>query len=563
MNGFLNLLKNLFSKQVSVLSVDTNLAAKNKNNKIYLYDPTRPNLIVEKPEPKDTLLPMKSMGEAGGGFELGSLPQQALALKQVIQEALLYFSSKSVKKINNWSTVKTLTLMPRAGKDINAYYDRGSLRFFYFADPVRKKNIFTCDARPVVTHEFGHALLDIIRPDWWNTQAIEIWSFHEAFGDMIWLLSAMQNEELVNIAISETSGDLYKSNIMTRLAADMGLSIFNITNGKDGESKDYLRDMSIKYSYTEPENLPKNGRDDEIINECHSFSKIFSSAFYEIIIKIAEDIKFKNNIDLKTAIKQAGDVMCEYLLTAVASCPTTVRLYSAMANQIISADKLKTSNYKKIIQDVFEDRKILKHQIMMLSDIELDKFKLDEPCQVDTFGNQTVVRTLSTKTIKMSDVLNIMTLDDNPLFNLEIEIPDQTAYCFDGNTLIDIITSSEEEIIDAAYNCLSIIHRENLFGKHDAALFEEKNGKIVRKQMICKCGKPNYCDPNAPEYGKPWKPANNSGCLACKNTNCQPRSCDCEEPKVPEKIKTGCYTVLKTFGSKAYKIGSRIGRKVC
>ncbi len=45
--------------------------------------------------------------------------------------------------------------MPAAGADMNAYYDRRSLRFFYYNH--RGRNVYFGDSADIVAHELGHA----------------------------------------------------------------------------------------------------------------------------------------------------------------------------------------------------------------------------------------------------------------------------------------------------------------------------------------------------------------------------------------------------------------------
>jgi len=535
------------------------------NTKTYLNDPTTPHLIVNQLEPRETRLSMRSMGESGGGYPLGSLQQQALALKLMVNDALIYMASKCPKQITRWAAVQSLMLMSRAGKDINAYYDRTSLRFFYFGDAASRKTIFACDARPVVTHEFGHALLDALRPDWWNMQSGEVWAFHEAFGDMTAILNSLQYDPLIDAAIAETGGDLMKSSVLTRLAAEMGVGLYHLTKGKNGEPSNCLRDLCKVFKYVEPEKLPAQGRDDVLLSESHSFSRVFTGMFWELLVKIAA-FHTAQGMPQRDALKVARDVLAHYLLSAVVSTPTTVRLFDAIARQMLAADQAAGGKYQTIMQQILTERNIIRQQVMLLADVDLDTMLKDikEPHEVQNHGDAKVVRTLSTKTMKLADKLGPLTaLDDNPLFALEITVPYESAYYFDAdNKLAAVIEPHEDEVVDAAYNCLKFLHEEDLVGSHETALFENKHGKLLRKQIICTCNKPNYCDPNAPEYNKPWKPANNSGCTVC-HSNCKPRSCDCDPPPTPRLPKTGCFTSVKAGGRVTYKYGSIASRKVC
>lgn len=565
-----NLWKNNFGikknniKALAVFPTAQEVAKSNGSNKIkmYLNDPTTPQFIVEG-EVVKSKLPIHANGDYGPGFAFGTVQQQAASCKNMINHALTYMMSKTTKTITKWAATNTLAIMPRAGKDINAFYDRGALKFFFFGDPIMNKNIYACDSRSVVIHEFGHAYLDILRPDFWSTQASEIWAFHEAFGDMTAIIENLQHDVLIQAAIKETNGDLSKSNILTRLAAEMGTGLFHLTNGENGEPNNCLRDISISFNYTVPEKLPSEGPDNKIVNECHSFSRIFSGAFYEIIVKISNQ-NMKTGMNQLDSIKSARDTAAYYLISAAIGVPITVRLFDAIARQMMCIDKSNKGKYQEILNKVFSDRKIIQKTIKMLDVVDIDDItkNIKEPFEIQSHGNFKVVRTFSNKTLKLIDSLGVIVQTNNPLFNLEIEIPNQMAYYFDENDkLTETIQAQDTEIIDAAYNCLDFLHKNNLVGSHDQALFVENNGKLIRKQIVCKC-KPNYCDPNAPEYGKPWKPANNSGCSTC-HRNCLPQSCDCTTTTPSPPPKTGCYTSIKTGGIRSYKVGQFISRKVC
>lgn len=532
-----------------------------KTNKVYLYDASTPNLIIDQNVPVSLPLNVRSVGDQGGGFPLGSIQQQAMALKQIIGETLIFLMGKTPKKITGWSSVQALMLMARAGKDANAYYDRTSLRFFFFGDPTRKKNIFTCDSRSIVTHEFGHAYLDILRPDWWDIQSIEVWSFHEAFGDIVALLSALQYDQLIDRAIVETGNDLTKSNILTRLAGDMGVALNNLEYAGPANC---LRDMIQRFNYVPPEELPEDGPDNILTNESHSFARVFTGAFYDALLQIAIDHINKGFV-LRDGMKQARDIMAKYMLAAICKTPTAVRLYDALAKQIIQADIAEGGKYQEILRGVFTGRKIINPGITMLQNSNLKDLvsSLNQPYEIQINGNNSVVRTISSKTIKLSDKLGLMALNNNPLLDLEISVPDEHAYLFDNDLkLVDVISSNEAEIVDSAFRCLSYLNENQLVGNHDTATFEIKQGKLVRKQISCRCNKPNYCDPNAPEYGKPWKPKNNAGCVSCKS-DCEPRTCECESPATSPPAKQGCFTRLVAGMKSVYRTGSRASRKVC
>ena len=439
----------------------------------------------------------------------------------MVNDALSFMKGKSSVNITKWRATSTLALYARAGQDLNAYYDRSSLKFFYYPDNILKKRVYAADSRTVVTHEFGHAFLDILRPDFWSAQALEVWAYHEAFGDMTAFLSNLQYDALIQKALTDTSGDLSKSNCLTKLAAEMGVALHNLAQGTYGELPDCLRDMSIEYKYAIPETLPTDGLDNVLTSESHSFSRVFSSMFYKLFVAVTNDNISKGQAPL-AAIKSARDTLANYLITASVKAPLTTRLFRAVCQEMLVADQKNASKYQNIMKTIFVASKIMPPTIKMLSEIKLDSVlkNITSDYMLEDDGDIKVIRIPVIKTMRIAQKMGVVALNRNPLLDAEIEVAGQSAYYFD------------------------------------------KDGKLIRKQIICTCNKPNYCIPGAPEYQKPWKPKNNAGCVACKS-KCDPKPCDCTQPAPPVPPKLGCFTTVTRQGPTSYKFGQSISRKVC
>lgn len=541
-------------------------ATKTNLNKTYLVDASMPSLIIEKAIPTATALPMTAQGEAGGGYAFGTPQQQAAGLKQIVNEALVYMMAKSPKKIIRWSATSNLSLVARAGTDINAYYDRKGLKFFYFPDKVRKKTVFACDSRTVVSHEFGHALLDILRPDLWNLVSDEVWAFHEAFGDMVAMLNNLQYEGLIDAAVKETN-DLAKSSILTRLAADMGIGLYGLTGGTNGELTNCLRDISQKFQYVNPSSLPNDGRDDQLINEPHSFSRVFSSMFWYLLVQVTNSYISIDKMAPKAALIKARDTMSGYLMAAANNAPANSKFFKSVCQELAIADKKAGGRFQNLFTTTFVAWKIIDSPIKMLSTLTYEDVikKIDKNFEYQDHGTIKALHVGTTKTIKLSDSVGVLSLATNPLFSAEIEVPAKSSYYFDENMVLqDAIESNDIEILQSATNCLNLIDKKKWLGNDDRSQFELVDGKLLRTKIsACGCNKPNYCIPGSPEYQKPWKPKNNAGCVKCRNQNCQPRPCDCANPAPPQPPKIGCYTTASTCKTTSIRVGNRISRKVC
>ena len=149
-----------------------------------IEDPTMPELTRKMNLPQDpTALPMSVTGLKRA--DPASCPQAVHAFVS-IATAIEHFQKKLStmnKPLSRWAATSKLMVFPLAGKDFNAYYDRESLKFFYDQDQATRKMIYAANGTDVVSHETGHAFLDILRSDFWSVQALEIWAFHEAFAE--------------------------------------------------------------------------------------------------------------------------------------------------------------------------------------------------------------------------------------------------------------------------------------------------------------------------------------------------------------------------------------------
>lgn len=521
----------------------------------YLNDRLTPELV-DSIVPPTCPLNVKITGYQGGGFKDGTLQNQAAQCHVIICNSLNFLVKRTEKPLERWAATQQLIVNPRAGQKANAYYDRTGLRFFFAFDKKLDRTVYTCESNDVVAHELGHAVLDAIRPDFWGFQSLEIHAFHEAFGDCNAILSLMQWDKALDYALEETGGDLNKSNVLSRIGEEFGIVVGNL-NPDDCYPSNCLRDSVNQFKYTRPENLPSKTIQTLLSGEIHNFSRVWTGTWYEIMVSIYEYNCF--HMDKKQALIRARDIMAHYLLFAVANVPASVRLYEGLAKQMLLCDKNSGSPYGKLMEKIFFKRKITYKTFKMLSSTKIDDF------------DQTVLKTgkleqyKSGKTLKVSkqeewkliDHLGITAQNDNPLFNVKINVPMDDYYEFDATgNMIDEQLHSRTEVLDAAYNCLQYLHKHDMVG--EGKTFQIKHGTLVRNHFACSfgCNKRNCKNPEAPEYGKCRKCDQHSGCgYGC--------GCDAPAPEPQPKIKTGCFTSVKTGGIVSTRVGSSLSRRVC
>lgn len=260
----------------------------------------------------------------------------------------------------DWQMGKVLPIVPRAGLDLNAYYDRTALKYFYATDPNSKVTLYTCESSDVAAHECGHAILDAHHPDYWDSLHPETGAFHEAFGDITALLTTLQFPSVREALLKETKGDLHQSNDVSRLAEQLGKELY-VLYGKDASGATFLRDLYNDFKYKETYNLPSKAPADKLSSESHSFSRIFSGAFYDIFAGMYDVIRAADaKLSADDALVQARDDAGKLLANALVLAPPGDAVYRVIASSILKASQqLFGDKYFAVLKKVFTERKIL------------------------------------------------------------------------------------------------------------------------------------------------------------------------------------------------------------
>jgi hypothetical protein len=173
-----------------------------------------------------------------------------------------------------------LLVIPRAGRMKNAFYSRdsNSLQFFMFS-PADNPNqtVYTCLYRDIVAHETGHAIVDGIAPDLYDSQQNQALAIHESIADLTALLMAISSWPLSRIVLNKNHGNIKNSTDFSTIAADWRTEL--------EEGGRHMRDLlNEKNLNPESENCVKS-------DECHELSEVLSGALYKVLVKMHEDFK--------------------------------------------------------------------------------------------------------------------------------------------------------------------------------------------------------------------------------------------------------------------------------
>jgi len=190
---------------------------------------------------------------------------------------------------------------------LNAFYSRedGNLNFFHAPDPVNGQTVFSADSGEVTSHECGHAILDALRPSFLNAWSPDPAAFHESFGDCMSILMALQDDATVAKCVDQTGGDLSKDNCVANNGENMGI-VINHKAGKNVTGGDYGRTARNDFSWSDPSDLPAKTTYDKLSSEPHSFSRLWTGSFYDVLKGIA-DREMAAGKSPKDALRAAGD----------------------------------------------------------------------------------------------------------------------------------------------------------------------------------------------------------------------------------------------------------------
>lgn len=443
-------------------------------NNFPINDPTTPELVSEVGLPSVGKL---SYAVQGLSMEPKNANEnRALNCHFHIGHCLNTAQRMMQKPLHSWAATRLLQVFPAAGSDMNAYYDRRSLKFFYYN--FKGKNVYFGDSSDIITHELGHAILDAMRPDFWSVQALEIWSFHEAFSDITAVFNFLNHNRGIKAVLDETGGNLRVSNHASRLAEEIGKLIRDVT-GDGSYLSNALRDLAVeKFHYSKPSSLPKSCPNNQLAAECHSFGRVFSAAWYEALVR-AYEYECSTGKTPEIALKVARDACFSIILKAIPISPRTSDYYEAVARCMVGVASYCGEEYPKIFSEVFTEWNIISQEpAKILSSVSWHDvaLKLERGDQVVKTRSGAFVCMKTPESVKVSDLPLISGLSLPSDF--EVSITSDNFYEFDkyGNLVGEIKSDKNRSLADAA-ECMSYVSNE--LGAD--GMWEIKDGKLERR----------------------------------------------------------------------------------
>jgi hypothetical protein len=233
------------------------------------------------------------------------------------------------------------------GVDLNAYYARNNFPpedikqgLSFFHDAVRdsatgrQTTVFSGESPDVVAHELGHAVLDSLKPALFELASIEAAAFHESFGDMSAILTALQLPSVRQAVLEETDGNLRRNSSVSRVAEQLGFAIRQ--RNPAGVDRDSLRNAANAFIYVDPLTLPSTGPATQLTRAGHNFSRVFTGAFLEALGGMVTRLAARPRV---ADVEQASADMGRLLADAVAAAPVSTKFFQAVAEQMVLVDR--------------------------------------------------------------------------------------------------------------------------------------------------------------------------------------------------------------------------------
>ncbi|MCA9795002.1 MAG: hypothetical protein KC910_24510 [Candidatus Eremiobacteraeota bacterium] len=244
---------------------------------------------------------------------------------------------------------------PHAGLDTaNAFYsaEGGSINFFSYTGANNEVHRTGLQS-DVVSHETGHAILDALKPMYINSLAVPAGGFHESFGDMMAMLRALHEDSVVAALKSETSGDLSGSNIVSRLAEQLGFDAYGTPALRDAINDHKFADQHFLPYYN-----PKDGG--AFGTEAHAYANLFTGAFYDVFEGLYDLQNQDPNKSFTEAVGSARDQAGKLLLRAIEFSPVGNPAYPEVALAFLQADEIDNGGkFRPLLEQIFKNRKIL------------------------------------------------------------------------------------------------------------------------------------------------------------------------------------------------------------
>ena len=237
-----------------------------------------------------------------------------------------------------------LIVVPHAGYGRNAFYDRHSksLQFYYFDHD--NNRVYTCLSTDIINHEFGHAVLDGIRPFYIESSLVQTAAFHEFIGDLTAILRILRNNKFRGALAQTTGGNLAAADHLIHIAEQFGQAV---------AGNPYLRtaDNGIRMSDITENDGP------------HYASQVLTGTMFDILLALSNHYINDRGQSAKQAFWNAIQRMQRIAIQPLDFLPPVDVTFKDYALAVLRAEKISNPldpyGYIDLMFKAFLDRKIL------------------------------------------------------------------------------------------------------------------------------------------------------------------------------------------------------------
>jgi len=264
----------------------------------------------------------------------------------ILQRALDFFESGfALGRPIPWGYKgNRLIVVPHAGYGENAFYDRGSksLQFYFFESD--GKTVYTCLSTDIIHHEFGHAVLDGIRPYYLESVSQETAAFHEFIGDLTAILIILRNNDFRRKLVEVTEGNISEADHLAHIAEEFGNTVVG---------QPYLRTAKSEMT------MDQVSEDDGP----HKVSQVLTGAMFQIIKVISSHYLEERGRTPRQAFWDTIQRMQRMAIQPLDLLPPADVTFKDYALAVLRSEELSNPtdpyNYQTKMRDVFLNRGIL------------------------------------------------------------------------------------------------------------------------------------------------------------------------------------------------------------
>ena len=235
---------------------------------------------------------------------------------------------------------RPLGVRPYAGQNPIACYSRsrGELLFYQTRSPSTKEMIRLCRSYDVVAHMAGHAVLDGLKPIFYGNHITEeVRALAESFADLTAIFSFISQMEMCERIVQYSKGDL--TNLSAYVPDIESEELRNIFWGREFGLRSVK--LGVKIS--------------DVVAEHHDWSRCFTSAIYEILVKMSM-MELESNTTQAQLLHQSSQHLCGLVLRAYLEAPIFDATFRDLAKYIQSVEP--DAKVRAIIKEEFRSRKI-------------------------------------------------------------------------------------------------------------------------------------------------------------------------------------------------------------